>query len=117
AKHISLHNALHPISGLNRRIISLFVLAIAFWNYCGVGISELAAGEITARCAYYSEGVRKFQPRIALWQPWGKRCIHEQPTLKGLRRRSTFATLSELQRILMEPLLKPGFQSKPWLEN
>jgi hypothetical protein len=34
-----------------------------------------------------AEGVRQFQPRVELWQPWGK-CVSliEGATLKGLRR-------------------------------
>jgi hypothetical protein len=43
-----------------------------------------------------TEGVRQFQPRVELWQPWEQSYpIIEDATLKGLRRRSRIANASQ----------------------
>jgi hypothetical protein len=60
-----------------------------------------------------AESVRKFQPRVALWQPWEHSFILEDATLKELRRPSLTANHRNSFRVAKN-LLNPGFQSKPW---
>jgi hypothetical protein len=66
-----------------------------------------------------AESVRQFQPRVALWQPWGKHISFlEGATLKELRRRLLTTKPQPLQGCEQSPqvFLHPGFQGKPWAD-
>ena len=67
---------------------------------------------------FYTKGVGKFQPRVALWQPWEYGCnFMVDATLEELRQPRNPRNATQLFQSCAESLeavLVPGFQSKPW---
>jgi len=68
-------------TGLFRRVspIKLKILSADFANY----IAEDSRIPRKTETESNTEGVRHFQPRVELWQPWGKEVPVFHQTLKG----------------------------------